>query len=179
MHIHNNETPLVLLVEDDAALAAPIKVGIEGEAWRLLVASSCAKAPTMLEIHQPDLLLLVAAADPQACVELCQRVRSGLDNQVPAVAATPTLVVFGTPDVQQRLAAFRAGVDDCWSAVFGLEELVCRMQVQLRRKMGTAVAGVARGIASRDSIRGCDHDSQKPLVIGDLARRWRNVACLV
>jgi DNA-binding response OmpR family regulator len=127
--IHNYEQWLrmrILVIEDDAALAAYICKGLESESYAVDVASDGEQGALMASDIEYDLLVLDLNLPKLDGISLLRRVR-------PVKPQLPVLVLTGRPLVEDRIQALDCGADDCIKKPFAYSELSARVRALLRR----------------------------------------------
>jgi DNA-binding response OmpR family regulator/putative methionine-R-sulfoxide reductase with GAF domain len=132
---------IVLVVEDDTAIAEILQQLLELEGYAVEVVHDGATALEAIDIIRPDLVLLDLLLPDLSGVEVCQRVRArDTDDYVPIIMLT------ALSNAQQRRAGFAAGADDYVTKPFDTAELLARVQVwvQTRRRLTAAYAVVRR-----------------------------------
>jgi DNA-binding response OmpR family regulator len=119
--------PVILLVEDDAAISQPLARALEGQGYRVRAASNGAQALDLaLEEPDPDLVLLDLGLPDLDGVEVCRRLREMLPQAVVVMLTARSAEV----DV---VVGLDAGADDYVTKPFGLAELLARVRAHLRR----------------------------------------------
>lgn len=145
-------TPLVLVVEDDAALRSVLARGLREEGFRCEVVGTGAQLLERVPVAKPDVLIVDIGLPDCDGRDACQALRAqGVETPVVFLTARDALV--------DRLAGFEAGGDDYVAKPFSLDELVARLRALVRRG--------ARG-AAPESVRGVVLDpGSHALVAGD------------
>lgn len=118
--------PLVLIVDDDAAIRRLLRQTLERAGYRVVDADDARTALAAVERHEPDAVLL----------DLGLPDRDGLEL-VPLIARRPTtalLVVSAREGTEDKVAALDLGADDYVNKPFDSEELLARLRVGLRRR---------------------------------------------
>jgi two-component system KDP operon response regulator KdpE len=117
-------SPLVLVVDDEAAIRRFLRVTLESQGYRVREAATAAEGLIEARTQRPDLILLDLGL-PDA---------DGLDvtKQLRAESGTPIVVVSARGQEQDKVAALDAGADDYVSKPFGVAELAARIRVALR-----------------------------------------------
>jgi DNA-binding response OmpR family regulator len=127
------DAPILLLVEDDAALRTFLADNLSADGFELLLAETVRDGLRMLEYKQPDLALVDLGLPDGSGLELIERVRaadgvaSRLDPDVPLVVLT------GRASEVERVRGFEKGADDYVAKPFSYGELRMRLQAVLRR----------------------------------------------
>ena len=125
----------ILVVEDEAHLAAGLKLNLELEGFRIDVAS-CAKEAAEFLLKEPDyqVLILDVMLPDMDGFELCRKVRSS-GNFVPVIMLT------ARSSPQDRVRGLEAGADDYLGKPFELSELLARVASCLRRRQWESSSG--------------------------------------
>jgi DNA-binding response OmpR family regulator len=120
----------VLLIEDDPAMVAMIRVGLGYEGFDLLVATNGLEALQLALDHQPDLILLDWMLPGLDGLNLCRRFSQ--------TSNVPVIMVTARDDVSDRVAGLEAGADDYLVKPFHFAELVARIRARLRNREPSA-----------------------------------------
>ena len=132
---------LLLIVEDDPSLREVIRLGLEGEGYRVVVAEEGPAALAAYAAHRPDLVLLDIMLPGLDGFAVCREIRK--TSLVPIVMLTARA---STVDV---LVGLESGADDYVTKPFEFPELIARVRSVLRRASvkasaeGTPEAGAA------------------------------------
>lgn len=130
-------TPMVLVVEDDAALRSVLARGLREEGFRCEAVGTGAQLLERVPIAQPDVLVVDIGLPDCDGRDACQALRAqGVEAPVLFLTARDALV--------DRLAGFEAGGDDYVAKPFSLDELVARLRALVRRASGGSGAAPAR-----------------------------------
>jgi two-component system response regulator MprA len=125
--------PLVLIVEEDARLAAFLDRALSAAGYRVERADDGVGGLALFESAAPDLVVVDLLLPGIGGLELARRVR--------AHSAVPILMVASDRGVDDRIAGLDAGADDYLAKPFAIEELLARMRALLRgRKLAAADA---------------------------------------
>jgi DNA-binding response OmpR family regulator len=119
--------PLVLLVDDDAAIRRSVAVGLELEGFRVVSASGGRAALEAVERVRPSVLLLDLTMPDLDGLEVLRRLRESGDE-------TPVCVLSARDEVDDRVLGLEAGADDYVVKPFAVEEVVARLHALLRRR---------------------------------------------
>ena len=149
----------ILIVEDDARVAAFLERGLRAEGYRVQVARSgtegLAKAREVAQqMHidaTPALLVLDVMLPGMTGLEVCQALRAG-------GVQLPVLMLSALGALEDRVAGLRLGADDYLAKPFAFEELLARIEALLRRSRDTAPAVSSRLVVAdlvldRDTMR--------------------------
>jgi two-component system OmpR family response regulator len=117
---------LILLVEDDPALSASLKQGLEQMGFSVELSQDGAEADAILSLRTFDIVVLDLGLPGMSGMEVLRRFRK-------RGAATPVLILTARDALQDRVAGLKAGADDYVLKPFDFEELEARLQALLRR----------------------------------------------
>jgi two-component system alkaline phosphatase synthesis response regulator PhoP len=120
------EPARILVVDDEAHLAAGIRENLEAEGYRTEVAHDGRDGLDRVRSQHFDLIVLDVMMPNMDGLELCAQIRrDGLQ--------TPVLFLTVKGDVEDRVRGFEAGGDDYLAKPFHLQELLLRVAAILRR----------------------------------------------
>jgi two-component system, OmpR family, response regulator len=133
-------SPLVLVVEDDAALRSVLSRGLREEGFRCEVVATGAQLLERVPVARPDVLVVDIGLPDCDGRDACQALRAqGIEAPVLFLTARDALV--------DRLAGFEAGGDDYVAKPFSLDELVARLRALVRRGSRGAPPARVGGVA--------------------------------
>ncbi|MBK6516989.1 MAG: response regulator [Polyangiaceae bacterium] len=118
------EGPLILVVEDEAALRRFLRAALTSHGFRLEEAETGAAALRSLTTHPPDLVILDLGLPDVDGIALTRDIRGW--------SAVPIVVVSARGREDDKVAALDAGADDYVTKPFGVAELLARIRVALR-----------------------------------------------
>jgi len=145
----------ILLVEDDAALADLVALGLRNESYAVDVAGTYADAESLLRTTEFDVACFDLGLPDGDGMDLVRRLGTDADLARPR----RSLVLTARDAVADRVAGLDAGADDYLVKPFDFAELTARLRALARR--------------------GDDHDHGSTLRVGDLTldlathRTWR------
>jgi DNA-binding response OmpR family regulator len=116
----------ILVIEDDAALAAYIRKGLESEHYAVDVALDGEQGARMATESDYDLLILDLNLPKLDGISVLRNLR-------PSKPQLPVLVLTGRPRVEDRVHALDNGADDCINKPFSYSEVSARVRALLRR----------------------------------------------
>jgi two-component system cell cycle response regulator CtrA len=119
----------VLLIEDDAAMAASIELMLRAENFICDTADLGEDGLEVSKLYDFDIILLDLLLPDIDSYEVLRRLRT-------AGVRTPILVLSGLGEIDHKIKAFRSGADDFLSKPFDRRELVARIQAIVRRSRG-------------------------------------------
>ena len=117
--------PLILVVEDDLAVARLISTTLETRNYQYHRVQNGAGALLEAASARPDLILLDLGLPEMDGIDVIRKIR-GWSN-------VPILVVSARSDDTDKVSALDAGADDYLTKPFSVEELLARLRVALRR----------------------------------------------
>ena len=117
--------PMILVVEDDAAVRNLMAVTLETQGYRYHLARNGAEAMIEATTHQPDVMLLDLGLPDMEGVEIIRKVRSWTN--------LPIIVISARSEDADKIEALDAGADDYLTKPFSVDEMLARLRVALRR----------------------------------------------
>ena len=117
--------PLILVVEDDAAVRNLITTTLRAHQYRFLTATNGESAVLEASSHNPEIVLLDLGLPDIDGVEVIRRIRSWSN--------LPIIVISARSEDTDRIDALDAGADDYLTKPFSVEELLARLRVTQRR----------------------------------------------
>ena len=128
-------TTRVLIVEDDPNIVDLIRSNLAVRGFDTLVSTDGAKALSLLETEQPDMVLLDLMLPEADGFELCRQIRER--------SPVAIIVVSARGGEQDKVTALNMGADDYMTKPFGIEELLARILATLRRTRPAEAAAEA------------------------------------
>ena len=144
-------SPLVLLVEDDPAIADMVVYALRREGLAVLHMLLVSEARRWLQGQRPAVLVLDLGLPDGNGLDLCRELRHGADT---ALRALPVLMLSARGEELDRVLGLEMGADDYLTKPFSPRELVARVRALLRRAALTPVSTVVRRFE-------CDHAGQR------------------
>ncbi len=137
----------ILLVDDERALVQAIEPLLRSRGYEVVTAMTGAAALAAAEREAPNLVILDLGLPDLDGVEVCRRLRSRW--------ALPIIVLSARGAESDKVAALDAGADDYVTKPFGIEELLARLRVALRRvdRQAVATGPIVRGDLTIDLDR--------------------------
>jgi two-component system phosphate regulon response regulator PhoB len=120
--------PLVLVVEDEAALATMLRYNLEKQGFRVDEAVDGQEALIRIAEARPDLVLLDWMLPVMSGLEVCRQIRRRPDTR-----DLPVIMVTARTDDQDAVRGLNTGADDYITKPFNMEALLARMRALLRR----------------------------------------------
>ncbi len=117
--------PLVLVVEDEHAIATAVAHRMRAEGWQVEVAADGPAGVAGASRLQPDLIVLDVMLPGMDGLEVCRRVQ--------AERPVPVIMLTARDDETDMLVGLGVGADDYLTKPFSMRELVARSKALLRR----------------------------------------------
>ena len=117
--------PLMLVVEDDAAVRNLMVTTLKTNEYRYLVATNGESAILEASSHNPDIVLLDLGLPDVDGVQVIEKIRTWSNM--------PIIVISARSEGTDKSEALDAGADDYLTKPFSVEELLARLRVTQRR----------------------------------------------
>ncbi|WP_299439738.1 response regulator transcription factor [uncultured Rhodospira sp.] len=134
----------VLLVEDDARIAADVGRALTAAGYRVETCADGEEAWFLGDTEDYDLIVLDLGLPGMDGLAVLKRWRAG-------GRTTPVLVLTARGSWSERVEGIDAGADDYLPKPFQMEELVARARALIRRSLGHAAAVLTVGRLSVDT----------------------------
>ena len=128
-------TPLVLVAEDEPAIATLIRYNLERAGFRVLVVTDGAQALRVAAEQPPNAILLDWMLPVMSGIEVCRQLRLS-----PATRDVPVLMVTARGEESDRVQGLDTGADDYLTKPFSPAELLARIKAVLRRTQGSTAS---------------------------------------
>ena len=125
MAAHNESMATVLVVDDEPIVREVVVRYLEREGYRTLEAGDGDEARSLLERHEPSLVLLDLMLPGTDGLDLCRWIR--------ARSALPVIMLTARGEEADRIVGLELGADDYVTKPFSPRELVARVRSVLRR----------------------------------------------
>lgn len=120
--------PLILVVEDDPALAELLRYNLESEGYKTSIVVDGDAAMLAVEELNPDLIILDWMLPNLSGIEVCRRIR-----RKPEGRALPIIMLTARSEETDRVNGLNSGADDYMVKPFSPSELIARVKAVLRR----------------------------------------------
>ena len=138
--------PLILVVEDDIAVARLIATTLDTQNYQYHRAQNGAGALLDAACCRPDVMLLDLGLPDMDGVDIIKKIR--------AWSNMPIIVVSARSEDADKVAALDAGADDYLTKPFSVEELLARLRVALRRvRYDTARPGPESSVYENGALK--------------------------
>jgi two-component system phosphate regulon response regulator PhoB len=122
------QAPLVLVVEDEAALVTLLRYNLEREGFRVSEARDGEEAMLQIAEQMPDLVVLDWMLPLMSGIEVCRQLR-----RLPETRRLPIVMLTARGEEGDKLRGLDAGADDYVTKPFSPSELIARLRAVLRR----------------------------------------------
>lgn len=121
-------TPVILVIEDEAALVTLIRYNLEAAGFEVLDAPDGEEGLLILSERKVDLVLLDWMLPNLSGIEVCRQIR-----RRPDIRNTPVIILTARGEEGDRVRGLRVGADDYLTKPFSYDELIARIHAVLRR----------------------------------------------
>lgn len=118
----------ILVVEDEAALAAMLRYNLERQGYSVEEAADGEEALLHLAEGPPDLVLLDWMLPRMSGIEVCRQLR-----RRPETRELPIIIVTARAEDQDAVRGLNIGADDYITKPFSIDALLARVRALLRR----------------------------------------------
>ena len=120
-----NEGKRILIIEDDQEISMLLSVILAKSNWEPVVAYSGTEGLLQLENNTFDLILLDLMLPGKSGEELIKEIREK--------SLIPIIVISAKVDIENKVKVLKMGADDYITKPFNQEEVIARVEVQLRK----------------------------------------------
>lgn len=120
-----NNSPTVLVVEDDRPVSSLITMALRSRGYRVDTAANGNEALVALTGNPPDILIIDLGLPDMDGTDVIKAVREW--------SSLPIIVVSARSDERDKIVALDFGADDYLTKPFSVEELLARIRVATRR----------------------------------------------
>ena len=115
----------ILVVDDESQITRVLRTSLSSHGYDIRVANDGETALEIMKDWTPDLVITDLAMPNMDGLELCRRLR--------VKTQSPIIVLSVRGEERTKVQALDAGADDYVTKPFGMEELLARVRVALRR----------------------------------------------
>jgi two-component system, OmpR family, KDP operon response regulator KdpE len=115
----------ILVVDDDATIARTLRINLRARGYDVVIVSDGLSALAAFAEDRPELVVLDLGLPDLDGVEVLRRIR--------LTSAVPVIVLTARHDSDDKVEALDEGADDYVTKPFGIDELLARVRVALRR----------------------------------------------
>jgi two-component system, OmpR family, KDP operon response regulator KdpE len=116
--------PLVLMIEDEAAMRRFLRVSLANHGYRIAEAETGKEGLEQTASRNPDVILLDLGLPDSDGLSVTKQLRNWVK--------TPIIVISARGQEEDKINALDAGADDYLTKPFGVGELLARIRVALR-----------------------------------------------
>jgi two-component system, OmpR family, phosphate regulon response regulator PhoB len=120
--------PLVLIVDDEAAIVTMLRYNLEKEGFAVSEAADGEEALTRIAERKPDVVLLDWMLPLVSGIEVCRQIR-----RAPEMRSLPIIKLTARGEESDRVRGLNCGADDYVTKPFSPAELVARIRTVMRR----------------------------------------------
>ena len=124
------EKTKILVVDDEPKIRMFIRANLEARDYEVYLAQDGVEAVEMAGRVLPDVIVLDVNMPRMDGIEACRQIREWADM--------PIIILSVRGDEKDKVRALDEGADDYVTKPFGIEELLARIRVALRRSTGAA-----------------------------------------
>jgi two-component system, OmpR family, KDP operon response regulator KdpE len=117
----------ILVVDDEVQITRVLRAALQSNGYEVSIAKNGVEALTLYIEKAPDLVITDLSMPEMDGVELTREIRQR--------DTTPIIVVSVRNQESAKIQALDEGADDYITKPFGIQELLARVRVQLRRAM--------------------------------------------
>ena len=143
------DTPLVLVAEDEPAIADTVLYALHSEGFRAEHCLLGGQALERLRRGDVDLLVLDVGLPDLNGFEVCRRLRG--------FSQVPVIILTARNDEIDRVLGLELGADDYMAKPFSPRELVARVRARLRRSRPAGDAGDALRVRGDFAVDAAGH----------------------
>lgn len=148
-----NQSPRVLIIEDEEQIADFLRRGLSFKGYVVETAPTGEAGLDAARDRPPDVVILDLMLPGVDGIEVCARLRQGLDASVPVIMLT------AKDSTEDKIQGLDAGADDYLAKPFSFDELLARVRAALRRRQPQArevirVADLTMNTSARQVNRG-------------------------
>mgnify|MGYP001607998567 CR=1 FL=1 len=121
----------VLIVEDETDMADLLKYNLTEKGYNPVLASNGREALEIIEKEIPDLILLDLMMEQLDGWEVCSSIRSHANETIKRL---PIIMLTALSESEEKIIGLRLGADDYMTKPFNMDELILRIQNQIKKK---------------------------------------------
>ncbi len=121
----------ILIVEDETDMANLLAYRLSEKGYNPMLASNGREALEIIKKDIPDLILLDLMMEQLDGWEVCSSIRSHTDETIKRL---PIIMLTAMSQSEDKIIGLRLGADDYMTKPFNIDELILRIQNQLKKK---------------------------------------------
>ncbi len=118
-------SPRILVIDDEPQILRALRTILTEKGFTVVTAARGEEGLAQAAAHLPDLIILDLGLPDMDGIEVCARLREWTD--------CPIIILSVRDAEREKVAALDKGADDYLTKPFGIEELLARVRVALRR----------------------------------------------
>ncbi len=118
-------SPRILVIDDEPQILRALRTILTEKGFTVATATHGEEGLAQAAAHLPDLIILDLGLPDMDGIEVCARLREWTD--------CPIIILSVRDTEREKVAALDKGADDYLTKPFGIEELLARVRVALRR----------------------------------------------
>lgn len=118
----------LLVIEDDPLIRETLEYSLKGAGFSIVTAENGIQGLSAAKDTEPDLILLDLLLPEMDGFEVSKKIREFDDN-------VPIIMITALEDQRNKLKGFSVGADDYITKPFSIEELVARINANLKRTL--------------------------------------------
>jgi two-component system, OmpR family, KDP operon response regulator KdpE len=122
------EGDLILVIDDEPQLLRFLGAALKSHGYRVLTAATAEEGERLALSHRPEAILLDLGLPDRDGLEVVVSLRSWSE--------TPIIVISARGKEDDKVAALESGANDYLTKPFGTRELIARIRVALRSRVG-------------------------------------------
>lgn len=126
----------ILVVEDDRNIADLLRIYLEKDGFRVVIAEDGGKGVRLFEEQRPELVLLDIMLPVLDGWEVLRRMM--------AIHKTPVIMLTAMDELDDKVRGLNLGADDYMTKPFEVKELLARVHAVLRRTDGESASGQSK-----------------------------------
>jgi len=155
----------VLIVEDEHKVAAFLRQGLEEEGWVVHLAADGAEGWQKIQFGSYDVVVLDIMLPKRDGLSVLKQLRESMIE-------TPVLLLTARDTVPDKIKGLYLGADDYLTKPFAFEELLARLYVLTRQRIGKLHGGVFEVADLKlDSVRHKVYKAEREIVLTALEFR--------
>ncbi len=123
-----DDRPLVLLIEDDPAIAELVRYNLEAAGFAMALATDGEEGMLQASERDHDLIIIDWMLPHLSGIEICRRLRRRAETR-----NTPIIMLTARSEEADRVRGLETGADDYLTKPFSPRELIARIHAVLRR----------------------------------------------
>ncbi|VVM07921.1 response regulator [Methylacidimicrobium tartarophylax] len=128
--------PRLVVIDDEPQIRRLLQLALEGHGYPVVEAVNGRDGVLAVAQNRPDAVVLDLLLPDMSGVEVIRRIREWSE--------VPILVLSALGQEKEKVSALDAGADDYLTKPFGIEELLARIRVMLRRALRPAESPLFR-----------------------------------